>query len=128
MEKDKITFFKRRYFDLRLGGTMVSPFIQMANFIAILFLYVRHLIPVEIFAPLFAIAGMIALSYIGVRFRRHQATTEAHMIFEKQVPQATSFYLIMDQIAKLSEAQNIPLDKKFIKQLQYLKAIAEKRT
>lgn len=90
-----VTFLKRRYYDMRLGGTQVSPLIQMANFTMISFLWINHLIPIEIFAPLFIIGGFITLSYIGVRFRKHQASTDYDMLFEKQRTQAKIFYAIL---------------------------------
>ena len=113
------TFVKRRYYDMRLGGTQVSPIIQMANFVAITFLYIRHLIPIEIFAPIFIGLGFIALSYIGVRFRKHQASTDYDMLFEKQTQQARILYQIMK---KLSNDED---DEEFKTQLHYLKGIGE---
>lgn len=90
-----LTFIKRRYYDMRLGGTQVSPLIQMANFTMISFLWINHLIPIELFAPLFIGFGFIALSYIGVRFRKHQASTDYDMLFEKQRTQAKIFYAML---------------------------------
>ncbi len=113
------TFLKRRYYDMRLGGTQVSPIIQMANFVAITFLYIRHLIPIEIFAPIFIGLGFIALSYIGVRFRKHQASTDYDMLFEKQTQQAKILYQIMK---KLDDDES---DYSFKEQLKYLKGISE---
>ena len=113
------TFVKRRYYDMRLGGTQVSPIIQMANFVAITFLYIRHLIPIEIFAPIFIGLGFIALSYIGVRFRKHQASTDYDMLFEKQTQQAKILYQIMKKL------NNDPNDAEFKTQLNYLKGISE---
>ena len=82
---------------------MVSPMIQMTTFGMIGFMWINHIIPIEIFLPIFMVLGFIGLSYVGVRFRKHQATTEASMIFEKQVPQATALYNIMLQLQKISE-------------------------
>ena len=113
------TFLKRRYYDMRLGGTQVSPIIQMANFVAITFLYIRHLIPIEIFAPIFIGLGFIALSYIGVRFRKHQASTDYDMLFEKQTQQARILYQIMKKLSNDGD------DEEFKTQLHYLKGISE---
>ena len=119
------TFFKRRYFDFRIGGTMVSPMIQMANFTMITFMWINHIIPIEIFLPIFMLIGFMTLSYIGVRFRKHQATTDAKMIFERQVPQATAFYNIMLQLEKISNQINLPLSDEFRIELEYLEGIAK---
>ncbi len=113
------TFIKRRYYDMRLGGTQVSPIIQMANFTMISFLWINHLIPIEIFAPVFLILGFIALSYVGVRFRKHQASTDYDMLFEKQTQQAKILYQIMKKL------DNNESDVEFKEQLKYLKGISE---
>ena len=112
-------FFKRRYYDMRLGGTMISPIIQLVNFAMIAFLYIRLYIPIEIFGPLFVISGFVALSYIGVRFRKHQASTDYNMLFEKQTQQAKIFYHIMLAI------KTGVISKEFDEQLEYLKRVSE---
>ena len=114
------TFLKRRYYDMRLGGTQVSPIIQMANFVAISFLYIRHIISIEVFAPVFLISGFIALSYIGVRFRKHQASTDYDMLFEKQTQQAKILYQIMKALGDDKERSE-----EFKEQLSYLKEISK---
>ncbi len=114
------TFIKRRYYDMRLGGTQVSPIIQMANFAMISFLYIREFLPIEIFAPLFMISGFIALAYIGVRYRKHQATTDWDMIFEKQTQQSKILYQIM-----LALEKNQPQGIEFYNQLEYVKRVSE---
>lgn len=112
-------FIKRRYFDMRLGGTQVSPIIQLLNFTMITFLWINHIIPVEVFAPIFLILGFIALSYVGVRFRKHQATTDHTMIFEKQQMLGKSFYIIAKAIKENK------FDKEFDEHLEYLKKIGD---
>ena len=114
------TFVKRRYFDMRLGGTQVSPIIQMANFAMISFLYIRNYMEIEIFAPLFMISGFIVLAYIGVRYRKHQATTDWDMIFEKQTQQSKVLYQIM-----LALEKNQPQGIEFYNQLEYVKRVSE---
>ena len=115
-----ITFIKRRYYDMRLGGTQVSPLIQMANFTMISFMWINHIIPIEVFAPLFIGLGFVALSYVGVRFRKHQASTDYDMLFEKQRTQAKVFYAI------LSSQKSILRDKfEFDEELKLLKQIVE---
>ena len=113
------TFIKRRYYDMRLGGTQVSPIIQLANFVMITFMWINHIIPVEIFAPLMMVGGFIMLSYVGVRFRKHQATTDHTMIFEKQQQLGKALYYIMENMDK-SKAS-----KEFLEEYEYLKTIAE---
>ena len=115
----KISFFKRRYYDLRLGGIMVSPMVQMGNFAMIAFLYVRDIIPLEIFAPLFMILGLVGLSIIGNKFRKHQASTDWNMVLEKQTRKAAIFYQMMKAI---KEGKT---DKEFDKQMEYLKSIKD---
>lgn len=119
----KFTMLKRRYYDLRLGGAMVSPMIQMANFTMIVFIYIRHELPIEIFAPLFMIVGLISLSYIGVKYRAIQASTDYNMLFEKQTQQNKVLYQIMLSQFQVLESQSIIPSKDFIKQLDYLKSI-----
>lgn len=92
------SFLKRRYYDVRLGGTAISPAIQMANFIGIAFLYVRDVIPIEVFSPIFFISGILILSWVGKRFRNHQASTDYNMFFERQTMQAAVLYEIMRAI------------------------------
>jgi hypothetical protein len=110
---------KRRYYDLRLGGTMISPMVQMANFTMIIFLYVRHQIPIEIFAPLIMIVGFISLSYVGVRYRKHQASTDYNMLFEKQTQQNL---VLLNIMLALKHTDHIN-SKEFNIQLEYLKSI-----
>jgi len=112
---------------MRLGGAMVSPLIQMANFTMISFLWINHLIPIEVFAPIFIILGFIALSYIGVRFRKHQASTDYNMLFEKQSQQAKVFYHIMLSQKLLMEKQGMIPDEDFETQLDIVKRISEER-
>ena len=119
VDEMNLTFIKRRYYDLRLGGTMISPVIQMANFSMISFLYVREYLPIELFGPLFMISGFILLAYIGVKFRRHQASTDYDMLFAKQTQQAKIFYSIMKAIKERETDEN------FDKQMSYLKEIIE---
>lgn len=106
---------------MRLGGVMVSPLIQMVNFVAIMFLYVRHLISFEVFAPIFVILGFVLLSYIGVRFRKHQASTDYNMVFEKQTQQAKIFYEIMRAI------KSGKTDEEFDKIVKYVKDVSENK-
>lgn len=105
---------------MRLGGTQVSPLIQMANFTMISFLWINHLIPIEIFAPLFIGLGFVTLSYVGVRFRKHQASTDYDMLFEKQTQQAKILYEIMMAL-KYSDRVNSP---EFNNQLEYIKNVS----
>lgn len=109
---------------MRLGGTQVSPLIQMANFTMISFLWINHLIPIEVFAPLFIGLGFITLSYIGVRFRAHQASTDYNMLFEKQTQQAKIFYQMMLSQKVLMEKGGVTPSKEFFKQLDYIEKIA----
>lgn len=104
---------------MRLGGAMVSPAIQMVNFSMIAFLYLRAYISIEVFAPIFIISGFVALAYIGVRFRKHQASTDYNMLFEKQTQQAKIFYQIMKAI------KTGVTDKDFNDQMAYCKKISE---
>lgn len=112
------SFFKRRYYDTRLGGMTISPIIQLANFAMIAFLYIRGMIPIEIFAPIFMVLGFLALATIGILFRKHQATTEYDMLFEKQPRQAKIFYHIMLAI------KTGVINKEFDEQLEYLRGVA----
>jgi len=113
-----ITFIKRRYYDMRLGGTQVSPIIQMANFTMISFMWINHIIPIEIFAPIFIGLGFVTLSYIGVRFRKHQASTDYDMLFEKQKTQAKILYAILSsQKAVLREKFEFEEELKLLKQI-----------
>jgi len=119
------TFIKRRYYDMRLGGTQVSPIIQMANFTMITFMWINHLIPVEVFAPMFIGLGFIALSYVGVRFRAHQASTDYDMLFEKQTQQAKIFYQMMLAQKDILLDRGIIPSKEFLYQLNYIKKVSE---
>lgn len=116
------TFIKRRYYDMRLGGTQISPVIQMANFVMISFLWINHLIPIEVFAPLMMIGGFIALSYVGVRFRKHQASTDYDMLFEKQRVQAKILYAILS-----SQKSILGEEFGFDDELDFLKSIAQEK-
>lgn len=117
--KIDITFIKKRWTDVRLGGTQVSPLIQMANFTMITFMWINHIIPIEVFAPVFALLGLLSLSYIGVRFRAHQASTDYNLVFDRQTRQAKILYEIMRAI---KEGKT---DKDFDRQLSYLKEISK---
>ena len=117
--KIDITFIKKRWTDVRLGGTQVSPLIQMANFTMITFMWINHIIPIEIFAPVFALLGLLSLSYIGVRFRVHQASTDYNLVFDRQTRQAKILYEIMRAI---KEGKT---DKDFDRQMLYLKEISK---
>lgn len=117
--KIDITFIKKRWTDVRLGGTQVSPLIQMANFTMITFMWINHIIPIEIFAPVFALLGLLSLSYIGVRFRAHQASTDYNLVFDRQTRQAKILYEIMRAI---KEGKT---DKDFDRQMLYLKEISK---
>ena len=119
------TFIKRRYYDMRLGGTQVSPIIQMANFGMITFMWINHIIPIEIFLPIMMIFGFILLSYIGVRFRAHQASTDYDMVFERQKQQGMIFYQIMLSQEQLMEKNNITPTEEFLYQLDYIKKVSE---
>jgi len=112
---------------MRLGGAMVSPFIQMANFTMISFLWINNIIPIEIFAPIFVILGVSTLSYIGVRFRKHQASTDYNLLFEKQSQQAKVFYHIMLSQKLLMEKQGVIPSEKFTEQLDFVKRISEEK-
>lgn len=74
---------------------MISPIIQMVNFAMIAFLYLRVYLSIEIFAPIFVITGFVILAYIGIVFRKYQASTDYNMLFEKQTKQAKIFYHMM---------------------------------
>lgn len=104
---------------MRLGGVSLSPVIQMANFVGIFFLYVRDVIPFEIFAPLFMIVGIIGLSFIGMTFRKHQASTDYNTVFENQTVQANVLYQIMNAI------KNKNTDDSFDDTMKYLKGIMD---
>jgi len=118
----KKKFLKRRYYDMRIGGTQVAPLIQMANFGMLAFMWINHVIPIEIFLPVLMVCGFVGLSYIGVRFRKHQASTDYDMIFEKQKEQAKALYEIMKAI------KTGRFDEEFERELERLKQISEGKT
>lgn len=110
---------------MRLGGAMIAPMIQMANFSMIAFLYIREALPIEIFAPLFIISGFMILSVIGNHFRKHQTSTDHQMIFEKQTQYAKVMYEIMKTQRFLMEKNQAKTSIGFNDTVEYLRKISE---
>ena len=122
------SWIKRRYTDTRLGGTVVSPVIQMINFVGIAFLWINHIIPIEVFGILFALAGFSLMSVVGGRFRRYQASTDYDLVYEKQIAQAkVNLEIMLTQLAIMEKLNIIP-SKDFEDTMKYLEKIKRGKT
>lgn len=106
---------------------MISPFIQMANFVGILFLYIQDVLPIEIFAPLFIISGFTLLAIVGIMFRKYQASTDYDLLFEKQTQQAKIFYRILENQKLVMQYNQMVLTDDFIQDLNYCKKISREK-
>ncbi len=122
MNKTKV---KRRYQEVRFGQHVISPIIQLVNFLMISYLAINDIIPIYIFAPVFILLIVMMYVAIGNRFRKIQQTTDLDMGYEKSRQQGITNYNIMKAQESIMISLNIEIPKGFNDRLEYVRKIGE---
>jgi hypothetical protein len=116
---------KRRYYDMRVGGVTVAPFIQLSNFLMLSYLTINELIPIWVFAPLFVVSILLTFTLIGNKFRKIQTSTDFNMQYEKATENARTDYIMMLGIKEMIDSSGGYYPNGFIERIEYLKKIME---
>lgn len=121
----KSRFFKRRYYDLRIGGVTINPLIQAANFVMIVYLTLRlaDIVPLGLFVPMFLMGVVSVFTAVGFYFRKIQLSTDEDMKYEKQVDFNKTLLVIM----KALENPEFTNTLQFKERLQYVKELSENK-
>ena len=122
------TFWKRRFWDGRMGYPLVGACLNGGNFIILSYNFtgIEKLLPIELYAPLFIICSATLLVGVGHMYRNIQQRTEYDRIFERQPEQAKTLRLILEMALKeknLSEDEK----KEVNERLRYLKNIEDSK-
>ena len=118
-------FIKRRYFELRAGNTVVSPVISASTFVGVSFLYLQDIMPIYVFVPLFVGVMAIALTIIGLKFRKIQYRIDLDIQYEQQTELNQTFYVILKAQESIMRQMGIDIPKGFTARLSRVKKIAE---
>ena len=92
------TFVKRRYFELRARITVISPAISASTLIGVAYLYIRDIIPIWAFIPMFVAFMIVIATIIGFKFRGIQLQTDEDMKYEKQRELNKTLFLILKSL------------------------------
>ena len=130
MEKMKLPnriYIKRRYFDMRTGGSTVQPALQLTNFIMLSYLTINDIIPIWLFAPLFIIGIVSLYTLVGNKFRKLQSATDLNMHYEKGTEQAKTLSIFGKRINEIANELSLPDDPKFNQRIDYLDKIGDSK-
>lgn len=106
-------FYKKRYFDARAGYTTVSPIIAILNFILISYNFsiMKEYMNIITFTILVGLGLIVALTMIGVVFRRNQYKVDLAFSYFENKEQLKTDLLILDSLVRFY----LPTDSKSIK-------------
>lgn len=114
------TFIKRRYYEFRMGNQMLSPVLQLGNFLMLAYLTINEVIPFYLFVPLFVLTVLASMTFVGSKFRSLQLSTDINIAYEKSTYAGVTTYHMMKAINDIK-----PQDEEFLKRMDYVKRIGE---
>lgn len=122
------TFWKRRFWDGRMGYPLVGACLNGSNFVILSYNFtgIDKIIPLEVYAPLFVFAACALLVTVGIFYRNIQQSTEYDKIFERQPQQAKTFRVILEMALKGKDLT--PGERKVVEErIHYLKSIESRK-
>src|SRR5688572_8010581 len=92
------------YVDLRFGWTVIGPAIGFANFLMLAYItFVKDIMPLEVFAPLFSVAVVVGLTYLGKLFRTKQLKIDSVKNYEQQIEPNKTTRIMFDDLHEIQK-------------------------
>ena len=122
---NKTSFTKRRYVDIRMAATLVSPIIAFGNFLLLAynFTVIKEAIPFHLFVPLFIFSVVAFLVVTGRLFRKKQQATDITLAFERSVEANKSIRIITEYMIEVGKKLDVKTPQEIIDRVEYLKKI-----
>ena len=100
---------QRRYHDVRVGMTTVSPIVAISNFLLLAYNFsiMNEILPFEIFTVLFIIGSIAVFMVIGSIFRKKQYKVDNTIQYENNPMLMKSIYLILKSLPKNDETEKL---------------------
>ena len=117
------TFIKRRYFETRAGISVISPLISASTLIGVAFLYIKEIVPIWIFVPVFVMFMITIATVIGFKFRGIQLATDNDMMYEKSRELNKTLFVMMYTQRNIMLKLDIPVEEKFTERLNQIHKI-----
>ena len=97
---------QRRYHDVRVGMTTVSPIVAISNFLLLAYNFsiLSEILPFEVFTVLFVVGSIIVFMFIGGIFRKKQYKIDNAIQYENN-PELVKTNLVIMECLK-----NLPID------------------
>lgn len=120
-----LRFIKRRYFDGRIGYTLIAPLFAVNNFVLIAYNFtdLKNIIPFDFFVLFFILSSVVVLVFLGNTFRNKQLSIDVDLSYEKSPQQATTNRIILEQIQKIQFQNNLVISKELKDRIDYLRNI-----
>ncbi len=98
-----ISFFKRKFYDMRYAYGLVAPIIAYSNFALIAYNFTDLKdIPFEIFAPIFSVGLVTILTMAGMVLRKKQLPTDFKLQYERNIELVRTQLVILKAIRDLN--------------------------
>lgn len=122
---NKTAFSKRRYVDVRMAATLVSPVIAFGNFLLLAYNFtgIKEIIPFNLFVPLFIFSVIVLLVTIGKLFRMKQQATDITLSFERSVEANKSIRIITEYMIEVGKKLDVKTPQEIMDRVEYLKKI-----
>ena len=120
-----MSYFKRRYYDLRQGWTILAPLFAYSNFVLIIYNFtdLRESLSQEMFIILFSIGAGIILLLMGKTFRKNQLSVDLSLAYERNKAAAKTLRIHLETSKKILEKMNEPIPEELEERIEYLRKI-----
>ena len=118
---------RRIYVYVRQGWGVVAPVFGFSNFIMLIYITLTFEIPLYVFAPLIAVPVLIGLVFTGKLFKDKQQPVDMSMNYFRSLEMLHSEYILWEQIGRICKNNGVPLNEEFIKRLEVLKKVVNKK-
>lgn len=103
------SIIKRKYFDARIGMTVIAPLLAISNFVflAYNFTELKNYLSLESFSIIFVVSFLGIITLVGSVFRKVQTPTDIKLHYEKNVEQARTMVVLLNAVKANSNYENI---------------------
>lgn len=113
---------------MRNGNVVLAPILSFSNFVMISYLAINEIVPIWLFAPMFLVAIVAGMVFVGNMFRKKQLHVDMDLNYEKASAAGYTVYQMMSAQKKIMDHLNIQYPDGFQTRLDYMKLIGERKT
>lgn len=120
-----VSYFKRRYYDLRQGWTVLAPLFAYSNFVLIIYNFtnLKEIVSQEIFVILFSVGAGLILLLMGKTFRKKQLSVDLSLAYERNKAAAKTLRIHLETSKRILEKMNEPVSIELEERIEYLRSI-----